>query len=273
MATRKKTKKRPTMAERADRHELYEEAVQDVESEIDFVIETWNSLRKRPLRKLREDFSGTGATSCEFVRRGRTNEAWAVDIDPEVLAWGLENRVSKLTPSGQRRLHQVVGDVMTAKTPVVDVVLAMNFSYWMWKTRDDMRKYFKRVRKHLADDGMMMLDAFGGYDSYREMSEKRDCGKFTYVWHHERYDPITSEMDTRIEFRFPDGSKIKEAFTYNWRLWTLPEIKELLLEAGFSEVTIYWQGWDEDGEADGEFEPAEHGEADAGWIAYIVAQK
>ena len=145
-------KKKPTQAQRADRHELYERAVQDVESEIDFVVQTWDELRKRSLRKLREDFSGTCATSCEFVRRGRTHEAWCVDIDAAVLEWGLANRVSKLTPSGRRRLHQAQADVMTARTPTVDVVLAMNFSYWMLKTRDAMKKYFKRVRKALADD-------------------------------------------------------------------------------------------------------------------------
>ncbi len=265
-------KKKLTQAQRADRHDLYEQAVQDVESEIDFVVDTWDALRKRPLRKLREDFSGTCATSCEFVRRGRINEAWAVDHDPSVLAWGLQHRVAKLTPSGQKRLHQIEGDVMTARTPKVDVLLAMNFSYWMLKTRASLKAYFKQVRSTLADDGMLMLDAFGGYDAYRELNEKRDCGGFTYVWHHERYDPITGDMDTRIEFRFPDGSKIKEAFTYHWRLWSLPEIKELLLEAGFAKVTIYWQGWDEDDEPK-DFEPAEHGEADAGWICYIVAEK
>ena len=80
-------KKKPTQAQRADRHDLYERAVQDVESEIDFVVQTWGELRKRPLRKLREDFSGTCATSCEFVRRGRTHEAWCVDHDPAVLEW------------------------------------------------------------------------------------------------------------------------------------------------------------------------------------------
>jgi MFS-type transporter involved in bile tolerance (Atg22 family) len=87
---KKKAKKKPTLAERADRHDLYEQAVQDVESEIDFVVETWDSLRKRPLRKLREDFSGTCAAACEFVRRGRTNEAWGVDYDAEVLEWGAD---------------------------------------------------------------------------------------------------------------------------------------------------------------------------------------
>jgi SAM-dependent methyltransferase len=266
-------KKKNTRAARADKHDLYEAAVQDVESEIDFVTETWESLRPRKLVRLREDFAGTSAAACEFVKRDTGHHAWAVDIDPEVLEWGRSHRVGKLDAEAQQRIELIEADVLEAETPPADVVMAMNFSYWMFKTRDSLRHYFERARDALADDGMLMLDAFGGYDAYRELTETRDCGRFTYVWHHERYDPITGDMDTRIDFKFPDGSKLKGAFTYHWRLWSLPELRELLEEAGFSKVTIYWQGWDEDGEADGEFEPAEHGEADAGWIVYIVAEK
>jgi hypothetical protein len=156
------------------------------QQEIDFVIETWSDLRKRPLRKLREDFSGTCATSCEFVRRGRTNEAWGVDIDADVLEWGRQNRVSKLTPGGQKRVHQVCGDVMKARVPKVDAVLAMNFSYWIFKTREQMRAYFRHVRKTMADDGILFLDAFGGYEAFKELTESRDSGKLTDLWHHDK---------------------------------------------------------------------------------------
>jgi hypothetical protein len=56
-------------------------------------------------------------------------------------------------------------------------------------------------------------------------------------------------------------------------LWTLPELKELLLEAGFSSVRVYLEGTDaETGEGTGEFELVERGEADPAWIAYLVAQ-
>ena len=80
-------------------------------------------------------------------------------------------------------------------------------------------------------------------------------------------------MRTHIHFKFPDGSRIKKAFTYEWRLWTAPEIRELLLEAGFRNPTVYWEGEDEDGEGNGEFSPEARGEADLAWIAYIVAEK
>jgi hypothetical protein len=47
----------------------------------------------------------------------------------------------------------------------------------------------------------------------------------------------------------------------------------MLTEAGFK-ATVYWEGTDEDtDEGNGIFVPATEGEADAGWIAYIVAEK
>ena len=45
-----------TMAEQADVHELYEEAVQNVEGEIEFVQDTFRDLRKREAVSFREDF-------------------------------------------------------------------------------------------------------------------------------------------------------------------------------------------------------------------------
>ena len=41
---------------------------------------------------------------------------------------------------------------------------------------------------------------------------------------------------------------------------------------GFSRSVVYWQEEDDD-EGDGDFLPAERGEADPAWIAYIVAEK
>ena len=80
-------------------------------------------------------------------------------------------------------------------------------------------------------------------------------------------------MQCYIHFKFPDGSKIKQAFSYSWRLWTAPELRDVLLEAGFRKVTVYWEGEDEDGEGNGEFAPSDMGAADLAWIAYIVAEK
>jgi hypothetical protein len=66
---------------------------------------------------------------------------------------------------------------------------------------------------------------------------------------------------------------MENAFSYHWRLWTLPELREILYEAGFSVVDIYWEGTDEEkNEGNGIYMPSETGDADPGWVCYIVAQ-
>ncbi len=262
-----------TMADKADINVLYEQSVQCVESEIDFVDETFQKLRGRKAELLREDFCGTANTSCEWIRRRKTNKAIAVDLNEEVLEWGRQHKVGKLTEEQAKRVTLVNDNVMTVKTDKVDTALAMNFSYWIFEDRPTMIKYFKRIYNTLVDDGILFLDAFGGYEAYQEMKERTEYDKFTYVWDQESYDPVTGHCVCRIHFKFKDGSKINKAFSYEWRLWSLPELTEMLTEAGFK-ATVYWEGTDEDtDEGNGIFVPATEGEADAGWIAYIVAEK
>ena len=90
------------MASKADVHALYQQAVQCVEAEIDFVDETFAKLRRRRARHLREDFCGTANAACEWVRRRRTNRAVAVDIDAGVLEWGRRHNVEPLGRSAWR---------------------------------------------------------------------------------------------------------------------------------------------------------------------------
>ena len=270
---RAQRKRKATMASMADVHALYQQAVQCVEAEIDFVDETFKKLRRRKAKHLREDFCGTANAACEWVRRRRTNRAVAVDLDAEVLEWGRRHNVEPLGAAASR-LELVDADVRDVDRGGMDAVLAMNFSYWVLHTRAGLRRYFENVRDALVEDGIFFLDAYGGYDAFREMKETTENDGFTYIWDQAWYDPITGRNRCHIHFRFPDGSRIKDAFVYEWRLWTLPEIREALEEAGFHDVTVYWQGTDaETGEGDGEFTPAEHGEADAGWITYITALK
>ena len=121
---------------------------------------------------------------------------------------------------------------------------------------------------------MLFIDAFGGHESYRETKEKTRYKNFTYYWHQAKYDPITGYMLCYIHFKFKDGSWLKRAFSYEWRLYTLPELQEILYEAGFKNVIVYWEGTDEEsGEGNGEYSPAEHGEDDPAWIVYLSAEK
>ncbi len=263
----------PTMAEKADRHELYEASVQDVEVEIDFLDETYEAIRGRKARRFREDFCGTASAACEWVRRRPDNEATGIDLDRPTLDWGIDHRVSRLSADQQLRVRLLQQDVREVSAPQADIVGAFNFSYFTFRTRDALRGYFENVRSGLAEDGVFFLDAFGGSEAISEMKEKTELDGFTYVWHQAHYEPVTAFMRCHIHFHFDDGSKLNKAFTYEWRHWTLPEIQELLLEAGFAKATVYWEGTDEDGEGNGVYEPEPHGEADPAWIAYIVAER
>lgn len=267
----------PSAAERADRHRLYERSVQNPEAEIDFVDRTYRRLRGRSARWLREDFCGTAALSCAWVRRRRSNAAFGIDIDPEVLEWALRHNLSGLSESERARVRLIERDVREASTRPLDVVIALNFSYWLLGGRPAMRGYFEGVRAALAPNGVFFLDAYGGYDAYRRIVEEREAedpelGPFTYLWEQADYDPVSGRLVCHIHFDFQDGSRLERAFTYDWRLWTLPEIRELLSEAGFSRVLVYWQGWGANGQPDGRFVPVECGTADAGWIAYLTAE-
>ncbi len=263
----------PKMADLADRHELYEESVQCVEEECEFITDTFQKIRGRVPASLREDFCGTASACCEWVRQSPGHTAIGVDYDSEVLAWGRKNRIERLSEEQQSRIQLIESDVLDVQAKAVDAVGAFNFSYFIFQRREVMLQYFRSVHEALVADGIFFLDAFGGYEAFEEMKEKTKYDNFTYIWEQASYAPVTGEMTCYIHFKFPDGSKMKRAFEYTWRLWTLPELLEMLTEVGFRNPTVYWEGTDEDGEGDGVFTPDGKGEADAGWIAYLVAEK
>jgi hypothetical protein len=265
--------RRLKMADRAERLELYEAAVHDPVAEVDFMRDTFTTLRGRRPLTFREDFCGAASAACEWVRRGPRCRAIGVDIEKTVLDWGRRNRLARLGPGARARVRLVNADVLAVRTPRVDVIGALNFSYWVFRDRAAMRAYFRRAHGALNRGGLLFLDAFGGHDACRELQERTRHRRFTYVWDQARYSPVTGDLTCHIHFRFPDGSRLDRAFTYEWRLWTLPELRELLAEAGFRRATVYWEGDDGRGGGNGKFSPDPRGEAAEGWVAYLVAEK
>ena len=81
--TANKTKK-PTMADKADIHELYEESVQNVANEVEFLSKTFRAVTGRTGYLFREDFCGTASLACEWAKQGPEFSAIGVDIDPSV---------------------------------------------------------------------------------------------------------------------------------------------------------------------------------------------
>ncbi|MEM9385875.1 MAG: class I SAM-dependent methyltransferase [Pseudomonadota bacterium] len=268
----KKARKKATLASQADRHVLYEKSVQSPEDEIDLIRQFYANHRKAKPRVLREDFCGTATLTCEWIKASPKHRGIGVDFDREVLDWGRENNVGKLTAKQAERIQLIEADVLAVETDPADILVAFNFSYWTFQTRERMLAYFRQALTSLSDDGLMLLDFYGGPDAFTECVEKTKHEGFTYVWEQANYDPLSGSVDCFIHFHFPDRSKMQPAFSYRWRLWTLPELRDVILEAGFSDITVYWEQADDEGEGTGEYEAVERGEADPAWIVYVVAE-
>ena len=277
--SRKNTDKHQVIAARADPHALYQKSVQSPASEIPFLAEYFEEYTGHPLRVLREDFCGTAALSVYFVTQHPENHAIGIDLDWPTLNWGMKHNVSCLTLDQQKRLTFIQGNVLDPHPSQVQLTVAMNFSYMVFKDRPTLLRYFKRAKESLRPGGIFVLDNWGGSESQVLQEESRvirnpqedGIGDFTFIWDQDAFDPTTYFCTTRIHFAFQDGSELRNAFVYDWRLWTIPEIMEVMNEAGFQDVHVLWEDTDpETDEGAGTYYRTEKGEADLAWIAYVA---
>ena len=270
---------KPTMADRADKFLCYQQSVQTPDHEVEFFEQAYTDVFRRKPVTLREDFCGTFAVCCEWVKVNNRRTALGVDLCGETLQWGRDHNLAKLTDAQQKRVRLIEQDVRKRNRPTVDVLAAQNFSFWIFKTRKEVIDYFKIARANLNAQGIMVMDMMGGGECYEEeLVDKRTIKKgkkgFKYHWEQASFNPITSDASFYISFKFADGSKLKRAFEYHWRFWTIPEVREMLAEAGFSESHVYWEIEDEDDpDVDGTWERRDVTDSDPSWICYIVAVK
>jgi len=254
----------------ADRHLLYERAVQNADAELD-LLERVARRDGRPVRALREDFSGTALLAASWVRRGPGRTAAAVDLDPGALDWARRHRLPGLGPAAWR-LRLVQADVRRGPRGPFDAILALNFSWQVFTTRAELRGYLAAARGSLRPGGVLMLDAFGGWEAQRPRRERRAIGGgVTYEWQQESFDAITHRLRCAIHFRLPGGRRLRRAFTYDWRLWTLPELTELLAEAGFEGVEVLWDPTPQGAEP--VYRPSRGAANQPGFIAYVTGRR
>lgn len=268
----KGVKKRRLIADTADKYRLYEESVQGVEADVEFIEGAFKELFQRPARSLKEDFSGTALLAAEWVKAKKGRTSIAVDVNEEVIEWARVNRREALPTEARTALTFVQEDVRAVHEPCVDVVAALNFSYWVFKARAQLLDYLKNCYRSLNNQGMLVLDVFSGSEATEVKEEHRDYGRFTYVWDQERFNPVTANLIAKIHFHFRDGSKIESAFVYDWRVWSVPELMELLEEAGF-EAKFFYRESDDEGGLTGETYETTQIEDDLTWLAFVVGVK
>lgn len=275
---------RVTMAEGADKYALYRLSVQDPEHEVDEFVRFFREAYGDSPTTLREDFCAAAAVCVEWARSDAARKAIGVDLDPEPLGYGRAHYLSTLTNEQRARVTLLQQNVMDC-TQTADVIAAQNYSFFIFKTRDLVRRYFASVHECLHAEGIFVVDMLGGGAMHDEgieegrqvarptRADKEKNPPFKYVWEEELFNPITHDVRFHIHFRFPDGSALERAFTYDWRMWTIPEIRELMEEAGFSDVRVYWETLDKNGDPSGHYALATKGRPDPAWLAYVVALK
>ena len=267
---------RPALTARnADRYALYQEAVQSPEDDFGFLRRIYRKHAGREPLHLREDFCGTALLSATWVQRSKRHTAEGFDLDPKPLAWGRKHNLATIGKAAERvTLHQE--DVRSPGLRKADLRLAQNFSYYVFQTRKELVGYFRAARASLAKDGMFAVDVYGGTEAMAEVSEGKALSRGArYVWEQNCFYPGTGEYLCFIHFKFRDGSKLRRCFRYEWRYWSIVEVREALEDAGFRHVDAYFEQTDRpDGEGNGKFKLDQRGSSGRdciGLVAYLVA--
>lgn len=186
---------------------------------------------------LGEDFAGTAALSRHWVSNVSNGQAFAVDLDADALA-----RARSIA-----NLHTRAADVRD-ELAQVDCLFVGNFSIGYLHTRAELVAYLRHARSRMRPNGVFVCDTYGGESAYHLGSVDRNVPLLgglhcRYRWEQRTADPLTAMVTDAIHFRVFDADEViadfPDAFIYNWRLWSVPELRDALAEAGFTRADIY----------------------------------
>ncbi len=248
-----------------NRHELYELCVQSVEHLAPLI----RAIHGGRPRVLGEDFSGTGALSHRWVDSSPDARAIAVDLDAEALAFhGQHDRIAKHT-----------GDVREISAPCDALFVgnfSIGYLHTRGELVSYLKHARARLTQpkaggqqspgpqdshpapfHDALDtppGVFICDTYGGESAFTlggvhrphpmPHQEGEPGGRICrYTWEQQSADPTTGMVTNAIHFRIERAGVIEhelfDAFVYQWRLWSVPELRDAMLEAGFASTQVY----------------------------------
>ena len=281
---------------RSDTLALYRWAVQDPETHAVVLRLMYQQLRpgRHPV-VLREDFAGTSAESVAWVALKPGRRAFAIDLDPHTLAWA-ESRANRLLGPRSSGVTFVEGDAISIappRVPPADILSVLNFSILYLREATQLRAYLRNALEGLSPDGVLVLNTFGGPDALRpgttrhrvnpspRLASEPPIPAFEYQWEVRSFNAVSRLLDCRIHFTVPGATKtpgheIRDAFQYNWRLWSTAELMHACTAAGFSNVQVWRHTYDPTKGAAGVFlgsvDPRTL-ETLSTWTAYVVASR
>ena len=216
---------------RLTRFDLYELAVTNAGPLARMLHGAWDGRTSSPV--LREDFSGSAALARSWA--SLFGPAIAVDRDAEPLRACLAR--------GGDEVVRIREDVRRCRRKA-DVIAATNFAMGYWHARTDLVGYLRHARACLKPGGLFCCDLYGGSDAFTTGTWTRRLRagggeRVEYRWEQVEAQPQTGLVRNAIHFRVGGGPVMRNAFTYHWRLWSIPEMREAMLDAGLDEVRVF----------------------------------
>jgi len=218
------------------RHELYQKTVQNPKREVEFYRKIYRMIFNTVPNHFREDFCGTGRLSCEWVKNNVYNTAVGIDLDEETVNWGRENNINNL-PSGSERIELIIQNVLEPfdSNKRFDIICSMNYSHYLLVKRKHLVTYFMNVRANIQK-GLFIMDFFGGSHIFEEHEHQNQSDY--YKFKNEQMNILNNNIICTLNFKTKE-KKLETLFTYNFRIYSLIELKEALEEAGFNRFKIF----------------------------------
>ena len=226
----------------------------------------------------REDFCGSGKIACEWVKKSSKNRAVGLDIDQNAIKYAETVNKSELSRDEQSRVKFIQQNVSRPTREKFDLIGAYNFSFFVLHERTELLNYFKAAHQSLKVTGTFFLDVAGGTGFLNTRLREQTItlpkfGKVHQIWEQSTYDPITSTNKYAIHFMLPSGECLNDAFVYNWRIWQIRELREILKESGFDRTIVLWEGDNKSGGGNEEYYATEAAANAHSWVAYLVGIK
>lgn len=223
--------------------DLYELCVQSPKHVVDLL----RAIHGEEPMLLGEDFAGSGAVSRAWVGQSDSHRAWCVDRDAEALS----------RCDGVEGISVRVGDVMEERAPA-DAIWVGNFSIGYLHDRASLVAYLKHARSRLGPGGVLVCDTYGGETAYTigevhrfhplpagHSPDGKGGWRVRYTWEQREANPLTGMVTNALHFRIERAgfidAEIVDAFVYHWRLWSVPELRDAMVEAGFASSAVYGQ--------------------------------
>jgi len=252
-----------------DKHDLYELCVQSPKD----LVPLLRAIHGNEPVTLGEDFSGTAALS----------HLWVVDENCKAIATDLDEE-SLIKRGTHERIAKHLKDVREIDDPC-DLLFVGNFSIGYLHTRAELVEYLKHARSRLQASGSTFIcDTYGGDTAFTlggvHRAHPMPNGKLCrYTWEQHEADPTTSMVTNLIHFRVEKAGviefELEDAFVYEWRLWSIPELRDAMTDAGFKDTQVYTKLADAlDADGNAYVLPVEDGqeELDESFIVLVVAR-